>query len=333
MPQRSVAAEIGTPTQMVLSIVLGLVLLFAGAEFLVRGSVSVAHRLGISPLTIGLTLVGFGTSTPELVTSLEAAFRESPGIAVGNVVGSNIANILLILGAAALISPIACNPRAFRRDAAMVLGSAVLLAICTIAGAIGPVIGSAFVVLLLAYVGLTYIRERRIGEISPKPAETGMAPADSSPYSLAAALAFAASGIAMTIGGAYLLVDGAIALATAAGVSDTVIGLTVVAVGTSLPELSTSVIAAFRKQGDIALGNILGSNLYNILGILGLTAIVHPLTIPAEIARVDIWVMLAATVLLIVFALTGRRLSRGEGAVFLFLYAAYTGHLALSAAP
>ncbi len=247
---------------MALSIVLGLVLLFAGAELLVRGSVSVARRLGISPLMIGLTLVGFGTSTPELVTSLEAAFRGSLGIAVGNVVGSNIANILLILGVAALISPIVCDPQAFRRDASVVLGSAVLLAICAIPGVIGPAIGSGFLALLLAYVGLTYMHERRAGDASARLHETEAALADPSPYSLPAGLLFAIGGIAMTLGGAYLLVDGAIALAAAAGVSDTVIGLTVIAVGTSLPELSTSVVAAFRRQGDIALGNILGRS-YN----------------------------------------------------------------------
>ena len=313
---------------MVLSIVFGLVLLFAGAEFLVRGSVSVAQRLGVSPLMIGLTLVGFGTSTPELVTSLAAAFRESPGIAVGNVIGSNTANILLILGAAALVAPNACNPRALRRDAGVVLGSAILLAICILPGAIGPVIGSGFVGLLLAYLGLTYRRERRTGDAAAQLRETGVAPADPSSHALPSALLFAAGGVAATIGGAHLLVDGAITLAATAGISDTIVGLTVVAVGTSLPELSTSLVAALRGQGDIALGNVLGSNIYNILGILGVTAIVHPLTIPPEIVRLDIWVMLAATVLLIVFAVTGRRISRGEGAIFLGLYAAYTGSLA-----
>ena len=313
---------------MVLSVILGLVLLFAGGESLVRGSVSLARRLGVSPLMIGLTLVGFGTSTPELVTSLEAAFRGSAGIAVGNVIGSNTANILLILGAAALISPIVCNPQAFRRDAVAVLGTAILLAACTVFGAIGRGIGSAFVALLLGYVGLTYMRERRSADASAKLHEAETALAEPLPSSLAAGLLFTAGGIAMTIGGAYLLVDGALALALAAGVPDTIIGLTVVAVGTSLPELSASIVAAFRRQGDIALGNILGSNIYNILGVLGTTAIINPLAVPAEIARIDIWVMLAATVLLIVFALTGSRLSRLEGAVFLCLYGAYAAYLA-----
>ena len=193
-------------------------------------------------------------------------------------------------------------------------------------------IGSGFVGLLLAYLGLTYRHERRTGDAAAQLRETGVAPADPSSRALASALLFAAGGIAATIGGAHLLVDGAITLAATAGVSDTIVGLTVVAVGTSLPELSTSLVAAWRGQGDIALGNVLGSNIYNILGILGVTAIVHPLTIPTEIVRLDIWVMLAATILLIVFAATGRRISRGEGAIFLGLYAVYAAWLATGAA-
>jgi len=314
---------------MVVKIVLGLVLLFAGAELLVGGSAAVARRLGISPLLIGLTLVGFGTSTPELVTSLEAALRASPGIAVGNVVGSNIANILLILGAAALISPITCSPQAFRRDAAALLGSAILLAVAILPGTIGPAVGFAFVALLIAYVGLAYKRELASGVARPgDPAD----PQVGSARALPAALSLAVGGVAMTIGGAYLLVDGALDLSRAAGVSETVVGLTIVAVGTSFPELATSVVAAFRRQGDIAFGNVLGSNIYNILGILGVTAIVRPLAIPTPIAHVDIWILLAATILLIVFAVTGRRLSRGEGAAFLVMYAAYAAFLAIRGA-
>ncbi len=314
---------------MVIKIVLGLVLLFAGAELLVGGSVAVARRLGISPLLIGLTLVGFGTSTPELVTSLEAALRGSPGIAVGNVVGSNIANILLILGAAALVSPIASSPRAFRRDAVALLGSAILLAAAVLPGTIGPAVGFVFVSLLLAYVGLAYLGER--GGTAARPGDAAD-PAGGTVRALPAALSLAAAGVAMTIGGAYLLVDGALDLSQTAGIPDTVVGLTIVAVGTSLPELATSVVAAFRRQGDIAFGNVLGSNIYNIFGILGVTAIVHPLAIPSRIAQVDIWILLAATVLLVVFAVTGRRLSRGEGAAFLVMYAAYAAFLAIRGA-
>lgn len=314
---------------MVINIVLGLVLLFAGAELLVGGSVAVARRLGISPLLIGLTLVGFGTSTPELVTSLEAAFRGSPGIAVGNVVGSNIANILLILGVAALITPIATSPRAFRRDAVALLGSAILLAVAVLPGRIGPAVGVVFLSLLLAYIGVAYLGERRGGAARPDDAAD---PASGTVRALPVALFLVAAGIAMTIAGAYLLVDGALDLAQTAGISETVVGLTIVAVGTSLPELATSVVAAFRRQGDIAFGNVLGSNIYNIFGILGVTALVHPLAIPSRIVQVDIWIMLAATILLIVFAVTGRRLSRGEGAAFLVIYAAYVAYLAIRGA-
>jgi len=313
---------------MILSLSLGLVLLFAGGETLVRGSVALAARLGVSPLLIGVTLVGFGTSTPELVTSIAAALRDSPGIAVGNVVGSNTANILLILGVAALIAPIHCEPRAFYRDAAAVMASALACLGAAAAGAIGVATGAGFLAALGAYLGYIYLRERRRHDAAATMHAREASLAEPLPRGVWLSLTFAVGGIGLTIFGARLLVAGAIDLAAALGVPDTVVGLTIVAVGTSLPELTASVIASLRRQGDIALGNVLGSNIYNILGILGVTAIVRPLTMPAEILRFDIWVMLAATLLLILFAVTGRRLSRGEGAAFLVGYALYVAVLA-----
>lgn len=315
---------------MVASLLLGLLLLFAGGDLLVRGSVSLARRIGVSPLLIGLTLVGFGTSTPELVTSLEAALHGSPGIAVGNVVGSNTANILLILGLAALISPILCEPRAFYRDAAAVMLAALACLAVAMAGAMGRTAGGVFIALLASYLVYTYWRERRHRDASALLHEQEAALAEPRPHVVWLSLAFAVGGIALTIGGASLLVNGAIGLAAALGTEDTIVGLTIVAVGTSLPELTASVVASLRRQGDIALGNILGSNIYNVLGILGATAVVHPLAVPAAILRFDVWVMLAATLLLILFATTGRRLSRIEGAVFLLAYAAYVAALAIS---
>lgn len=316
---------------MVLSLSLGLAFLFAGGELLVRGSVALARRLGVSPLLIGLTLVGFGTSTPELMTSIEAALIGSPGISIGNVVGSNTANILLILGLAALIAPIACEPRAFYRDAAAMAVAALACLGAALAGAIGRGAGVGFIALLLAYLVHTYRRERRSHDASAVLHEREAVLAEPGPHVLWLSLAFAVGGIALTIYGAHLLVGGAVALAGALGIEDTIVGLTIVAVGTSLPELVASVAASLRRQGDIALGNILGSNIYNALGILGATAIVQPLAVPAAILRFDIWVMLAATLLLIVFAITGRRLSRGEGAVFLAAYAGYLAALAIGA--
>ncbi len=313
---------------MLASLILGFVLLVVGGEGLVRGAVATATRLGVSPLFIGIVLVGFGTSTPELVTSLQAALAGSPGIAVGNVVGSNIANILLILGLSALLLPLACRPEAFFRDGTVVVLSAAALGVVVVAGALDRWTGLVFVAALIAYVAFTYFKE------SDDPDEAaGLYEAEAAlqlpqhPMPLWLALLVALAGVALTVAGARLLVSGAIALATLMGISQTVIGLTVVAVGTSLPELVTAVIAALKKQADVAFGNIIGSNIYNSLGILGITSLVRPLDVPREIANFDIWVMLAATVLLLFFAISGWRVSRREGAVLLALYVAYVGHL------
>lgn len=308
---------------MLLSLGLGLVFLFAGGDLLVRGAVSIAHRMGVSPMLIGITLVGFGTSTPELVTSIDAALRGSPGIAVGNVVGSNIANILLILGIAALIAPILIKPEAFRRDAVMMSAAALALAAFCFTGILGTAAGIFFLVAMLAYVLYTYRHERRMPDASAELHAREATLAEPSPHGLWPSLVFAVGGIALTLGGAHLLVDGAVELATALQISDTVIGLTVVAVGTSLPELTASIVASLRRQGDIAIGNVIGSNIYNILGILGITAIIQPLIIPPQILQFDIWAMLAATALLVILAFSRRRLSRVAGAAFVILYMGY----------
>ncbi len=316
---------------MALSLLFGLAALYFGGELLVRGSVSLARRLGVSPLLIGITLVGFGTSTPELVTSLDAALRGSAGIAVGNVVGSNTANILLILGLAALLSPIVCDPRAFRRDAGMVLVAALAAVAASLWGSIGVATGAVFLALLLVYLVHTYRSERLNHSASAELHAAEATLAEPGPHATWLSLSFAVGGIALTIGGAHLLVNGAVDLAQTLGVSDTVIGLTIVAIGTSLPELVASVVAARRRQGDIALGNVLGSNIYNILGILGVTAIVRPLEIPPRILGLDIWVMLGATLLLIGFATIRSRLSRRKGLAFLGLYGLYVAWLAQGA--
>jgi cation:H+ antiporter len=314
-----------------LSLGFGLVFLFVGGDLLVRGAVSLAHRMRVSPMLIGITLVGFGTSTPELVTSIDAALRGSPGIAVGNVVGSNIANILLILGIAALIAPIFIKPVAFRRDAAVMVAAAVALAAFCFMGVLGAAAGLFFVIALLAYVTYTYRCERDTPTASAELHAREATLAEPTPHGLWRSLQFAVAGIALTIGGAHLLVGGAVELATALQIPDTVIGLTIVAVGTSLPELVASIVASLRRQGDIALGNVIGSNIYNILGILGVTAIVQPLTIPSQILQFDIWAMLAATALLVILAFSRQRLSRAAGAAFVILYAAYIAWLAAAA--
>jgi len=315
-------------------ILAGLVLLSLGGELLVRGAVGAARAFGVSPLLVGLTIVGFGTSMPELATSLFAAFDESPGIAVGNVVGSNIANILLILGVSALVAPLAVQPAAFRRDGIALVGSTLACLAAALLGFVGRPEGAVLVLLLAGYIVWAYRTERRQPDAESLMHEH--VAADAAPASpgtagpgAAASLALAALGIATTVVGARLLVDGAIDLARAWGASETLIGLTVVAVGTSLPELVACVVAAARRHSDVALGNVIGSNIYNVLGILGITALVHPIAVPPEIVRLDIWVLVGATAVLMLFLRTGWTLKRWEGGVFVALYAAYVGHLAL----
>ncbi|WP_371055332.1 calcium/sodium antiporter [Rhodosalinus sp. K401] len=297
----------------------GLVLLLAGGEALVRGAVLAATRLGVSPLVIGLTLVGFGTSTPELVASLQAAAAGAPGLALGNVVGSNIANVLLILGLAAVIAPVAVSRGAFLRDGAAVVGASLALAALALHGTVGRLAGAALLVALALYT-LNTLRSERTGWQEVATEE------DTPQGRLWRGLGLAALGIAGVVVGAEFLVRSALVLARGFGVSETVIGLTLVAVGTSLPELATSVVAALRRQSALALGNVLGSNLFNILGIAGVTAMVTPLPVPPEIAGRDVWVMLAAALALAAAGVTGWRIDRREGAAFL---AAYAGVMAL----
>lgn len=303
---------------------IGLLGLIAGGELLVRGAVSAAKSFGISPMVIGLTLVGFGTSAPELVTSLQAALSGSSGIAVGNVVGSNISNVLLILGIAALIAPVAVDPKAFRRDGAVVAAATLLCLVAVLLGEIGRLTGAGFLTALVLYLGYTLWSERQPGGAQAAAVYEGEAEVVAGPRtSVAISVLIALAGLAITIFGARFLVSGAVSLAEAAGISEAVIGLTVVAVGTSMPELVTSVIAVRKGQGDVALGNVLGSNIFNILGILGVTVLVQPMVVPAEIAALDIWVLCATTLVLLAFARSGWTISRREGMCFVGAYAAY----------
>jgi len=307
----------------------GLILLAGGAEIMIRGAASLGRRAGVSPMWIGIVLVGFGTSTPELLTSLQAAMNGSPGLAVGNIVGSNIANILLILGVAALISPMPVIPQGFLRDMGALLAATFILTGMTFASVIGALAGTLFLCAFAAYIVVLYRAERE------KPDAAGevyisegiqMTPAAGS---VVRDLALFVPGLVAVLIGAGLLVRGATNAALLLGVSETVVGLTVVAVGTSLPELTTSVVAALRKQTEISFGNVVGSNIFNALAILGVTGLVAPIDVPQEVLRLDIWVMAAAAILLTVFAATGWRLSRVEAAVFLACYVAYTAVLAV----
>lgn len=308
----------------------GLILLVAGGELLVRGAVQAAERIGISPLVIGLTLVGFGTSMPELVTSVQAGLNGSPGIAFGNVVGSNIANILLIAGVSALLCPIIVARSALRRDAAVMLAVAAGFAVLAWVMPMGRIVGAGLIALLVGYICFVIYQERGAadgGALHDKslalseadPSLTQHAPAKS----LITPLLIAVAGLVLVVAGGSLLVNGAVALARGFGVSETVIGLTIVAVGTSMPELVTSVIAAMKRQGDVAFGNVVGSNIYNILGIGGTTALIAPSNVPTEIVSFDAPMMVAVSLLLVLFAATGLRVGRREGAVLLAGYVGY----------
>ncbi len=303
-------------------VVVGLALLFFGGDFLVRGAVSLAKRLDVPPLVIAITVVAFGTSVPELIVSLQAALDEAPAIAIGNVVGSNIANILLVLGLPAIIVPIVIEGVPAQRNTLyMVLGSLVFLGVAW-NGSVVLWEGIGLVVLLLAFLFVSFWQARRdVAAQATYQEEVEQFGADSrSPMLLAG---FIVGGLAALIIGAELLVEGAVEIAGRLGVSEAVIGLTMVAFGTSLPELVTSVVAIARKHGDVAIGNILGSNLFNIFGVLGITAIVIDIPVPEQILQFDIWVMLGAAALLIPFAMRWISMSRPVGFVLFVAYLAY----------
>jgi cation:H+ antiporter len=304
---------------------LGLAGLVAGGDLLVRGAVRAADRLGVSPLLAGLVLVGFGTSTPELATSIDAALSGAPGIALGNVVGSNIANPLLILALGALVLPIAAAPPALARDGSVLLGTTALLVGLAHLDAVGRLAGALLLALLAGYVAWTH-RTEQAGTAPAAETDLRAAQAASRPpmgIGLWGDLAVAAAGLGLILAGAHLLVGSAISMAQVLGVSETAVGLTIVAVGTSLPELAAGLAAAWKRQGDVLLGNIVGSNIFNVLGILGMTALVAPIPVDPAIARRDAWAAAAAALLLVLFARTGWRIGRREAGVLLAGYAAY----------
>ena len=299
-----------------LLLVLGLFLLFIGGDWLVSGSVAVAKRMKVSPLLIGLTLVGFGTSTPELTTSLLATYKGSNGIAIGNVVGSNIANILLILGVTALILPVKVKGKSIRRDSAFLIFSCLLLLASLAFGSIGRIMGLIMLASLIFYVVYCYRTERE--EVAD---ENEKLPP------LWRSITLTIVGIGLTMLGAKFLVDNSVILARTWGISESVIGLTIVAVGTSLPELAASVMSAIRKHSDVALGNVIGSNIYNALFILGVTALCMPIQIPSGM-WIDMLIMTAVTALMIAIALGYKKFTRATGVIFLISYAVYIIYLA-----
>ncbi|MDQ3399173.1 MAG: calcium/sodium antiporter [Deinococcota bacterium] len=307
-------------------IALGIALLYFGGELLVTNASKLARIWGLSPLVIGLTVVAFGTSAPELAASLTAALQGSAALAIGNVVGSNIANIALILGVAALLHPLRTEARFIRREVPIMIVVAGLLVLLFRDGSLGRFEGALFLTLLALYLWvLLRGSEQPQVEAAFAEAYAGGSSVTSPRRTVLGALA----GLALLVIGAQLLITGATALARSAGVPELVIGLSLVAVGTSLPELATSVIAALKRESDIALGNIVGSNIFNILGILGVTTLVQPVTLPYAEVALDLWLMLGLSLLMLPFLLTGLRLGRREAAVLLLLYALYLGYLYL----
>ena len=308
---------------MYLQVIAGFVLLLVGAELLVRGAVAVARRFGVSPLVVGMTVVAFGTSAPELVVGMKAALAGAPGIALGNVIGSNIANVLLVLGGASLVKPFVIRGEALRLDAAVLMGGSVLFAGLSWRGEIGLGSGMVLLAVFFAFLAHTYWREMRRADAGARRqvGEGRRTESMAGPPWLGGTVL--AVGIAGVVYGAELLVEGSVAMARAIGISEEVIGLTLIAIGTSLPELVTSIVAAVRGHVDVALGNVVGSNVFNVLGIVGAVAVVSPLAVPDQFRAFDLWVMLGATLLLVSCLLGRRRLGRGAAAVMLGAYVAY----------
>jgi cation:H+ antiporter len=307
----------------------GLIALGIGGEVLVRGAVGTSQKLGLSALFVGVVVVAFGTSAPELVVSLQAAFAGTPDIAIGNVIGSNIANIGLVLAAGAVICRLPVRRIVVWRDGSVVLAGSGGLILLAAGGIIDFQAGLVLVGALLAYIVLTYTTESLSGgevgaheQVSEYKIEGG----------LGKALLFCAIGIVLLVVGANYLIDGAQTIARALGVSDAVIAVTAVALGTSLPELATVIVAAFRKQTDLMLGSILGSNAFNLFSILGIVALVHPLDVNPVYLAFDLWAMLGFVLLLLPFMLMGRSLNRWEGLILLAAYAAYI-YLVATGAP
>lgn len=312
-----------------LQIIGGFLLLLGGAEVMVRGAVALARRFGISTLVIGMTVMAFGTSAPELLVSLNAALSGAPGLAVGNVVGSNIANILLILGAAALVTPIACVSTELRRNGLILLAGTLIFSALSFRGVVDVWSGAVLLIAFSYFLWNSYKREAAgegaAGGMAGEVGDSGMPPANL----LVAVLMFLA-GLAALLAGSELVVRGGVAAARLFGVSEAVIGLTVVALGTSLPELVVSVVAAYRGHPDVALGNVVGSNLFNVLGVIGVVAVITPVTVEARVLNFDLWIMIGATLLLLPFMTGGlRQIGRAPALAFLIMYIAYIGAIGL----
>jgi cation:H+ antiporter len=314
----------------------GLAALIVGAELLVRGASKLALSFGISPLVVGLTIVAFGTSSPEVAVSIGAVLGGQTDIAVGNVVGSNIFNVLFILGLSAVITPLVVHIQIIRQEVPIMVGASVLLLALCLDGRLGLGDGALMFGVLLVYTVYLVRQSRAETQATKDEYAAELAPAhaggwDSRPP---VQIGLIVAGLAALVLGSDWLVTASVAFAKALGVSDLVIGLTIIAAGTSMPEVATSIAAALKGERDIAVGNVIGSNVFNILGCLGLSALVSGsggLVVPPAALGFDIWVMLAVALACLPIFTTGREIARWEGAVFLFYYVAYVIYLVLAA--
>lgn len=310
-----------------LQVIAGLVLLIIAGDLLVRGAVSLANTFGLPPLVIGLTIVAFGTSAPELFVGVDAVLRGVPTLALGNVVGSNIANALLVVGLPALIAPLTCSAPRLNNNMAVMLASTILFIALALDGSFSFYDGAillAGLAVFLAYSGHRAQKDPAAAE-SILDFEEEIKTGKSGP---ALSILLVIGSCAALIFGADLLVGGAVTIATSLGVSEAVIGLTLVALGTSLPELATSIAAAMRGHCDVALGNVIGSNIFNITGIMGITAMVGVVPVPDSFFQLDLWVMLAASLAILPFTMRRSAVRRTGGLLLLLAYAAYIGWLA-----
>jgi cation:H+ antiporter len=303
----------------------GFVLLFLGGESLLRGAVGLAQRFGVSTLFIGVVVVGFGTSAPEFLVCLEAALRGQDDLTVGNIVGSNIANVMLIVGVAAAIRPVMSRPAVLRRDGFAMLGASALLVGLALHGGVERWIAVGMLLLLAGFLTYCAQCERRGDDCTSYTEEVEDITA--APRAIWLGVLTALLGIGLLVSGSNMLIAGATGIAQTYGVSEAVIGVTLVALGTSLPELATVFVAALRHHGDVALGNVLGSNVFNVLGMLGLTSLIEPVAISPAFLSLDMWVMLGVSALLLVFMRTGQRVTRTESGVLLAGYALYVAFL------
>ena len=317
-----------------LLMVLGLAALITGAELLVRGGSRLAARLGIPPIVVGVTVVSLGTSTPELAIGVQSALQDDGTLALGNIAGTNTVNLLLILGLSALIRPLAMKTETLRFDLPVMSAAALLLLVMAWDGVLSRTEGVIMIIGAALYAGWIVVWTRRESQAvkDEYEHELGVPTAQRTRRAVAVNVTLLVAGIVVIVVGADLLVDGAVQIAQTFGVSDAVIGLTIVAVGTSAPELVTTMVSTVKDDRDIAIGNILGSSVYNILLILGVTAVVAPrgAIVEPDLARIDIPVMVAATVVCIPVFITGRRVSRLEGGAFVASYLAYLMSLVLT---